>query len=152
MSLPDRLAARALELVDVPSESRNERDLAALVLDVLRDAGARERQLEHHRERALHVAGPEPMDAAVADPPGPVVLRRDGVEVPGQQQRRLGRAGEQAGVAEVAHRHARLSQHGGDMRGEPLLVARLRRDVDELERPRGQPLAELRVTDHAAPR
>jgi succinyl-diaminopimelate desuccinylase len=41
-SLPDRLAARALELIDVPSESRNESDLAALVLDVLRDAGARD--------------------------------------------------------------------------------------------------------------
>jgi succinyl-diaminopimelate desuccinylase len=41
-SLPDRLASRALELVDVPSESRNESDLAALVLGVLRDAGARD--------------------------------------------------------------------------------------------------------------
>jgi succinyl-diaminopimelate desuccinylase len=41
-SLEDRLASRALELVDVPSESRNESDLAALVLDVLRDAGARD--------------------------------------------------------------------------------------------------------------
>src|SRR3954470_18797284 len=42
MSLPDRLAARALELIDVPSESRNEDDLAALVRDVLRDVGARD--------------------------------------------------------------------------------------------------------------
>ncbi len=42
MSLPDRLAARTLELIDVPSESRNEDDLAALVRDVLRDAGARD--------------------------------------------------------------------------------------------------------------
>jgi succinyl-diaminopimelate desuccinylase len=41
-SLPDRLAARALELIDVPSESRNESDLAALVLDVLRETGARD--------------------------------------------------------------------------------------------------------------
>jgi succinyl-diaminopimelate desuccinylase len=41
-SLADRLASRALELVDVPSESRNEADLATLVLDVLRDAGARD--------------------------------------------------------------------------------------------------------------
>jgi succinyl-diaminopimelate desuccinylase len=41
-SLADRLASRALELIDVPSESRNESDLAALVLDVLRDAGARD--------------------------------------------------------------------------------------------------------------
>src|SRR3954467_94118 len=42
MSLPDRLAARALELIDVPSESRNEDDLAALLRDALRDVGARD--------------------------------------------------------------------------------------------------------------
>src|SRR3954452_6579033 len=41
MSLADRLAARTLELVDVPSESRNEDAVAALVLDVLRAADAR---------------------------------------------------------------------------------------------------------------
>src|SRR3954469_20476582 len=41
MSPADRLASRTLELIDVPSESRNEDALAALVLDVLRDAGAR---------------------------------------------------------------------------------------------------------------
>ena len=41
-SLPDRLASRALELIDVPSESRNESDLAALILDILRDTGARD--------------------------------------------------------------------------------------------------------------
>src|SRR3954451_18635996 len=41
MSPADRLAARTLELIDVPSESRNEDALAALVLDVLRGAGAR---------------------------------------------------------------------------------------------------------------
>src|SRR3954465_6303342 len=42
MSLSDRLAARVLELIDVPSESRNESDLAALVLDVLSPVGARD--------------------------------------------------------------------------------------------------------------
>src|SRR4051795_167371 len=41
MSRADRLAARTLELVDVPSESRNEDAVAALVLDVLRAADAR---------------------------------------------------------------------------------------------------------------
>jgi succinyl-diaminopimelate desuccinylase len=41
-SLEDRLARRALELVDVPSESRNETDLATLVLEVLRGVGARD--------------------------------------------------------------------------------------------------------------
>src|SRR3954465_11436215 len=42
MSLSDRLAARVLELIDVPSESRNESDLAAHVLDVLAPVGARD--------------------------------------------------------------------------------------------------------------
>src|SRR3954451_20158091 len=42
MSPAARLAARTLELIDVPSESRDEAALAAHVLDVLRDAGARD--------------------------------------------------------------------------------------------------------------
>jgi succinyl-diaminopimelate desuccinylase len=40
--LADRLGARVLELVDVPSESRSEAALAAHVLDVLADSGARD--------------------------------------------------------------------------------------------------------------
>jgi succinyl-diaminopimelate desuccinylase len=39
VSLADRLAARALELVDIPSESRGEARLAAHALGVLRDGG-----------------------------------------------------------------------------------------------------------------
>jgi len=39
VSLADRLAARALELVDIPSESRGEAPLAAHALGVLRDGG-----------------------------------------------------------------------------------------------------------------
>jgi succinyl-diaminopimelate desuccinylase len=39
MSPADRLAARALELIDVPSESRDEAALAAHVLDVLQSGG-----------------------------------------------------------------------------------------------------------------
>ena len=39
MSPADRLAARTLELIDVPSESRDEATLAAHVLDVLRSGG-----------------------------------------------------------------------------------------------------------------
>ena len=39
MSLADRLASRTLELVDIPSESRNEATLAAHVLGVLLDGG-----------------------------------------------------------------------------------------------------------------
>ncbi len=43
MSLADRLAARTLELVDAPSESRDEAALAAHVLSVLRDGGVEAR-------------------------------------------------------------------------------------------------------------
>jgi succinyl-diaminopimelate desuccinylase len=39
VSLADRLASRALELVDIPSESRDEAALAAHALGVLRDGG-----------------------------------------------------------------------------------------------------------------
>src|SRR3954451_6816216 len=39
VSLADRLAARTLELIDIPSESRDESALAAHVLGVLRDGG-----------------------------------------------------------------------------------------------------------------
>ena len=39
LPLPDRLAARALEFVDIPSESRQEAALGVHVLDVLKAAG-----------------------------------------------------------------------------------------------------------------
>src|SRR3954468_12077627 len=38
--LAERLAARTLELIDVPSESRAEAELAAYVASVLREGGA----------------------------------------------------------------------------------------------------------------
>ena len=38
--LAERLAARALELIDIPSESRSEAELSAYVASVLRDGGA----------------------------------------------------------------------------------------------------------------
>jgi succinyl-diaminopimelate desuccinylase len=43
VSLADRLASRALELVDIPSESRDEARLAAHALGVLRDGGVEAR-------------------------------------------------------------------------------------------------------------
>ena len=43
MSLADRLASRALELVDIPSESRDEARLAAHALSVLHDGGVEAR-------------------------------------------------------------------------------------------------------------
>ncbi len=40
------------------------------------------------------------------------------------------------------------AQHGRDVGRQRLLVARLRRDVDQLERPRGEPLSEVRHGPH----
>ncbi len=105
-----------------------------------------ERQLDHHRERALHVGGAEAVHRALADPAGPVVLCRHGVEMAGEQhERALARGADarhDAGVARVTDGHARLLEDGEHMLGEPLLGARLRPDVDELERARGEALGE----------
>jgi hypothetical protein len=91
MSLPDRLAARALELIDVPSESRNESDLAALVLDVLRDVGARDdrgarrRRQEagdhlHRRRFAGAVRAEKAQNLAFRDREGHAIDRRQRAE------------------------------------------------------------------------
>ena len=90
---------------------------------------------------------PSPCTRSPSIRPGRLSCAGHGVEVAGEQQRRVRRAGEHAGVAEVAHRHAAVAQHAGDVRRGALLVARLRRDVDQLERPCGEPLPEIR---HAA--
>ena len=55
------------------------------------------------------------------------------------------RAGEHAGVAEVAHPTPPAAQDVRDAGRERRLVARLGGDVDELERPRGEALRQLAV-------
>ena len=89
----------------VSADSRRRQLLAAEEQAADRRAG--ERELEHHGDGALHVARAEPVDAPAVDPPRPVVLRGDGVEVAGEQHRRVRRPGEHARVAEVAHRRRR---------------------------------------------
>ena len=86
------------------------------------------------------------MDALGVAAAGAVALGRDGVEVAGEQHGRA-RARQHAGVAEVAHRSAAGAQHRHHVGGERALAARLRRDVDQLERPGGQALPELAVAD-----
>ena len=83
------------------------------------------------------------MDALVVAPARDVALGGHGVEMAGEQH---GSAAphEQAGVAEVGD-----VEEGGHVGRQALLVARLGGDVDELERPSGQPVAEAR---HAAAR
>jgi hypothetical protein len=76
----------------------------------------------------------------------PVALGRDGVEVAGEQHERAlaagGDAGEDAGVARIADVHAAVAQHAEHVRSERRLVARLRRDVDELQRAGGEAVGE----------
>ena len=73
---------------------------------------------------------------------------------PGEQHERalaaLGDPGEDARVAGVADRDAGVTQHAEDVRGQGVLVARLGRDVDELERPDGEARGE--VVGHGAHR
>ena len=98
-------------------------------------------ELDHHRERALHVAGAEPDHAVAVAAPRPVALGGDGVEVAAEQHPCALRAGEHAGVAEVA----RVRQQVEHVLREPLLVPGLRGDVDQLERTRGDTLAQIAV-------
>ena len=58
-------------------------------------------------QRALHVGRAEPVHAPAVDPARAVVLRGHGVEVAGEQDRRVAGPGEHARVAEVAHRRRR---------------------------------------------
>ena len=74
------------------------------------------------------------MDALAVDPAGQVVLRGHGVEVAGEQHRRAA-AHQQAVVAEVVR-----PDQAAHVRRQPRLVARLGRDVDELERAGREPL------------
>ena len=93
-----------------------------------------ERELDHDRDGALHVGGAEAVDGVGVAAAGTVVLRRDGVEVAGEQDERalaaLGGAGDDAGVARVAGREAAGAQdaeHVGGERGSRRATRRGRR-------------------------
>ena len=92
------------------------------------------RELDHHRDAALHVRRAEPDDPAVLEPAGDVALCRNRVEVPREEDERL--AGARRGVEErvVAAVHE-WKWHGRGHVGVDLrLVPAHRRDVDERER------------------
>ena len=72
----------------------------------------------------------------------PVALHGHGVEVAGEQDRRVRAPGEHARVPEVAGAEQR-----GHVPGQAGLVARLGGHVDQLQRARGQALAELGVAE-----
>jgi GTP-binding protein HflX len=92
---------------------------------------ARPRELEHHGNATLHVAGAEAMDGTVLDPARNVVLRRHRVEVPGENDRRRGVPPHDR-IAVVVERSAR--QESPDEVHRRTLGAARRRHVDELQR------------------
>jgi GTPase len=108
-----------------------ERDLLAGEEDVAR-RGTCPRELEHHCHAALHVARAETVHGAVGDPPREVLLRRHGVDVPREgDRRRCGSPDDRLAVVveRLAGQEAPHELHRGT------LVAALRGHVDELERP-----------------
>ena len=65
------------------------------------------RELDHHREAALHVGRAEPVHGAVLDPAGQVPLRRHGVGVAGEQHERLARRAWRRAATRRRRRRAR---------------------------------------------
>ena len=108
-----------------------ERDLLAGEEDVARRRrGARE--LEHHRDAALHVARAEAVHGAALDPAGEVLLRRHRVDVTGEDDRRRGVSPDDR-LAVVVERLAGQKAPHELQRGT--FPTALRGDVHELECP-----------------
>src|SRR5579884_3194475 len=108
-----------------------ERDLLPREEDIAgRDAGSRE--LEHHRHAALHVARAETMHGAVGDPTREVLLRRHRVDMPREGDGRRGVSPDDR-LAVVVERLA--GEKAPHELHRSALVAALRGDVDEFERP-----------------
>ena len=111
-----------------------------------RGAGSSSRdELDRDREPALHVARADAVHGAVRDAPRKVVLRRDGVVVGCEHdQRRPGRRGRREEERLVARELGRPAVRNEleQTLADRLLRAALRRDVHELERPRGETVGE----------
>ena len=102
------------------------------------------RQLDHHGDSGLHVARAEPHDLGVRALPGQVVLGWHSVEVTGQDDARA-RIFVSAVPERLAVPPARLAERVLHVRRDLRLAPALRGDVHELERPRRQPLREIRI-------
>ena len=122
------------------SAEEEEREVAGCRLEV-EAAG----QLERHGESALHVAGTEAVDLTAREPAGQVSLRRNGVVVGGEDDER------EAGTPRRDVQECLVARVlGGPVRGhesahvltDDSLLAALRGNVDELERPRGKAVGE----------
>ncbi len=95
----------------------------------------RARELEHHRDAALHVARTEAVHRAAIDAPRNVALRRHRVEMPGERDRGA-RIAPDDRLAVVVERRA--GEEGADELHRLALVTALGGRVDELEREGGE--------------
>ena len=137
LMLPRQPACSALSVGSIittssaSSGSRSSSGVSALSVDRAAPRGRRtaqpngapgQRELDHHGQRALHVAGAEPVHALAVAPAGDVVLGRHGVQVAGEQHRGApaGRASRQVSPRSLARRAAER-----DVRRQRRLVARL---------------------------
>ena len=119
--------------------------------DEQREIAARSSQLdvscdlERDGEASLHVARAEAVHVSVGDPSGEIPLRRNGVVVRGEDDQRAAgapRRGEEVRlVARVLGDPARRDE-GEHVLADSRLVTALRRNVHELERPRGEAVGE----------
>ena len=123
----------------LPSEE-HESEVAARPIRV-----ERARELEGYRKTSLHVGRPEPVDGAISNPSGEISLRRNRVVVRHEKDQwpshTTRREGEVCLVARELHRPS-----GGHEREEAVadcgFASALGGDVDELERPRSEPVGE----------
>ena len=103
------------------------------------------REFERDGEPSLHVAGAQPVDLTVRNPSGEVSLGGDRVVVGRQHDERVavppGREIEECLVARVLRNPPRRDEAEHVVANRRLVTA-LRRDVHELERPRGKAVGE----------
>jgi len=94
-------------------------------------------ELQCDRDTALHVARAEAVHRAVLDPPGKVLLRRNGVVVAGEDDERSAGPplrGEKEDLVTCERTRVRRRDEREEVLADRLLVTALRGDVDELER------------------
>ena len=102
-------------------------------------------ELECDGQTTLHVARAEPVNLAVGDPARKIALRRDGVVVRDEHDQRnvlSARRDEEEGLVPCVVGHPARGDELEHVLAYRVLLAALRGDVDELERPRGEAVGE----------
>ena len=102
-------------------------------------------EFERDGQTTLHVARAEPVNLAVDDPARKIALRRDGVVVRDEHDQRnvlTARRDEEEGLVPCVVGHPAGGNELEHALAYGRLLAALRGDVDELERPRGEAVGE----------